>query len=155
MSKLNLIEKTYSSVVKRINEEWFLNSEFEIWYNFVINDLTDKERTTYLIVVFHEQVINGGLHQYFVNGYGQFAPNTIGCLKNIGATEKAKILRSAFGLVNDNELGDYKFRKSLTNQSIRSLFVEDDLYEPLGKLDNEFYNSEEEIEHLLVNYLIK
>ena len=155
MSRLNLIEQEYSSAVGKLKEEWFSNSEFEKWYDFVANELPEKERTVYLIVILHEQVINGGFHQYFVNGYGQFAPITIECLKEVGAVEKAKLLRSAYGLINKEELDDYKFRKKLTGQKINSLFLEDSLYEPLGKLDNEFYDSQEEIEHLLVKYLIK
>lgn len=155
MGKLNLIEQEYSSAVGKFKEEWFSNSEFEKWYSFVTDELPEKEKIVYLIVILHEQVINGGFHQYFVNGYGQFASITIECLKEVGAFEKAKLLRSAYGLINKEELDDHKFRKRLIKQKIDGLFIEDSLYEPLGKLDDEFYDSQEEIEHLLVKYLIK
>jgi hypothetical protein len=104
--------------------------------------------------VLHNQVFNGGFHQYFVNGYGQFANETINALIEIGALRKAELLKEALDKVNVENNSFEIFREKLIAKDIEALFVGNDLYDPLDKLDNSYYDSEEEdINLLLGKYL--
>ena len=107
-----------------------------------------------MIVVFHNQIYNGGFHQFFVNGYGQFAKETINILITIGALNKAKLLKEALNFVNAENNTDAVFRKKLLEKEIKSLFIDDNLFEPLDKLDAQYYAIEkEDLEQLLCDYL--
>jgi hypothetical protein len=102
----------------------------------------------------HNQVFNGGFHQYFVNGYGQFAKETIKALLDIGSVKKSILLDTAYKLVNKDDKSEEIFRKILLDKNIKSLFVTDELYEPLDELDTKYYDIEdEEIEQILGRYL--
>lgn len=146
-----LIESNYRIACTGIQEDW-LHKGWDEWYNHVLK-LPISPRVTYLIVIFHNQVLNGGHHQYFLNGYGQFVKETILALKMINAKGKSKILEKAFSQVNSQNL-EYKiFRKKLFQGEITDLFVNDNLFIPLDKLDNEYYGNDEDIESLLNEYL--
>ncbi|WP_430906561.1 DMP19 family protein [Maribacter sp. 2-571] len=150
----NIVEKAYREAVEGIKEEW-LDSLNPRWYEYIMG-LPIKSKVTYMVVVLHDQVINGGFHQYFCNaGYGQFALKTISCLEEINALNKAKLLRQAYDTVNSSKISDELFIADLINQRINNLFDGDDLYEPLGVLDEKFYDSSEEIEPLLIDFLKK
>jgi len=152
MDNVKIIEEKYAEAVKGIKEEWFSESNTK-WYDHIIW-LPVQQRVCYLVVVFHNQVFNGGLHQYFANGYGQFAKETINALKTIGALKKAELLGKALQLVNSENYSDEIFRKKLLGKQIPQLFFKDDLFEPLDNLDNTYYSLEnEDIEQLLGNYL--
>lgn len=152
MSNSEIIEKKYAESVMGIKEEWF-NTVSTKWYDYVIG-LPIHLQTIYLIVVFHSQIFNGGFHQYFVNGYGQFAKETINALKIIGAFKKAELLEQALRIVNLENYSDEIFRKKLLEKQIPQLFSKDDLFEPLDNLDNIYYTDDkEDIEQLLGNYL--
>lgn len=152
MSYTELIEEKYAEAVKGIKEEWF-NEPNTKWYEYVIG-LPIQLQICYLIVVFHNQIFNGGFHQYFVNGYGQFTKETINALKTIGAFKKADLLEEALKIVNSENYSDNIFRKKLLEKQIPQLFSKDDLFEPLDNLDNSYYTDEDEdIESLLGSYL--
>lgn len=152
MKNPELIEKTYAEAVKGIKEDWLLNSSTD-WYDYVVN-LPIHLRVTYLVVVLHDQVFNGGFHQYLVNGYGQFVKETIVSLLDIGALKRSTLLETAFKMVNANNVSMEVFRKQILDKTIESLFVTDELYATLDELDIEYYNLvDEELEVLLVSYL--
>lgn len=149
---MTLIEKKFEAAVGGLKEDWFKESSLK-WFDYV-NDLPYLERLTYCILVFDNQVFNGGFHQYFTNGYGQFAPRTIEYLNEIGAPRKAKILKEAFRTVNVDSLENLTFAQMLMNEKIDALFKDDSLFEPIEELDNEYENlSEENLQILLENFL--
>ncbi|OQP64629.1 DMP19 family protein [Niastella populi] len=154
MTNNEIIEKKYAEAVVGIKTEWF-NEVNSNWYNYIMELPVDLQ-TTYLVVVLHNQIFNGGFHQYFINGYGQFASETIDALKRIGASKRAKNLNDAFEIVNTENDIDFVFREKLMSKEINKLFKEDDLFDPLDELDTQYYNEEkEDIEELLGNYLRK
>jgi hypothetical protein len=155
MDNIDIIEKKYSEAVQGIKEEWFENANNK-WYNYVIG-LPIQLQNTYLVVILHNQVFNGGFHQYFVNGYGQFIKETINALIQIGAIQKAELLVKAFEFVNIGNNSYEVFRNKLLKKEIKALFVgDDDLSDELNKLDNDYYSSEtEDINQLLGGYLKK
>ncbi|WP_295230298.1 DUF4375 domain-containing protein [uncultured Chryseobacterium sp.] len=151
MNTEDLIEKTYIESTKGIKQEWF-SSEIPYWYSYVVN-LPKHLQVTYLTVVLENQVLNGGFHQYFVNAYGQFAKETIDALIEIGAFKKSNLLDKALNIVQ-GKLDDEKFRHELINKTLKKLFIDDDLFDPLEKLDNIYYELEDEdIAVLLGAYL--
>jgi hypothetical protein len=152
MSNSEIIKAKYADAVKGIKGEWFTLENINKWYEYVIG-LPYQLQATYLIVVMNNQVFNGGFHQYFVNGYGQFAEETINALNAIGAFKKAELLKDALKIVNvDNSPGEV-FRKKLLNKEIIPLFYNDDLDAPLDKLDGIYDDNSEDLEQLLGNYL--
>lgn len=153
MVNSEIIEKKYAESVKGLKNEWFENASSK-WYDYIL-DLPMQCQITYLIVVLHNQVINGGFHQYFSNGYGQFAKETIKALQEIGAIKKSALLETAFKKVNTENYNTEVFRKKLLKKEIKSLFVEDDLVDILDKLDEEYYSNEEDVEKLLSEYLLE
>ncbi len=152
MSYTELIEEKYAESVKGIKEEWF-NEPNTKWYEYIIG-LPIQLQICYLIVVFHNQIFNGGFHQYFVNGYGQFAKETINALKSIGALKKAELLEDALEIVNSENYSEGTFRMKLLEKQIPQLFFKDDLFEPLDNMDNIYYTDvNEDIDQLLGSYL--
>lgn len=49
-------------------------------------------RAVYLMCVFNGEVLNGALQQYFTNSNGVLAPETVACLRLVGANRHAHIL---------------------------------------------------------------
>jgi hypothetical protein len=152
MNYKDLIKEKYAESVKGITEEFF-NEPNTKWYKYVM-ELPVQLQFCYLIVVFHKQILNGGFHQYFTNGYGQFAEKTIGAIQAIGASGKAELLRDALKIVNFKNYSDVLFRKKLLEKQIPQLFDLDDLIDPLNKLDTIYYNDKkEDLEQLLGRFL--
>ena len=153
MNDQTIIERKYAEAVKGIKEEWFITADSR-WYDHVI-ELPGDLQNTYLIVVMYNQVFNGGFQQYFVNGYGQFAKETIRALIKINALGRAELLAKALEIVNKENDPDNVFRERLLKKDIRQLFVDDDLAEPLDQLDAQCYDYEEKenITQLLSAYL--
>ncbi|AYB31257.1 DMP19 family protein [Chryseolinea soli] len=149
------IGKKYAEAVKGIKAEWLKTTDSR-WYDYVVGLPSDLQ-VTYLVVVVHNQVFNGGFHQYFFNGYGQFAKETIRSLIKINAPRRAELLVKALKLVNKEGWPDNVFRERLLKKDLRQLFVDDDLFEPLNQLDIQYYDyddkEEEDIVQRLSNYL--
>lgn len=150
ISNSDLIDFIYTSAVENLKEEWLETSSPE-WYNHIIS-LPEKERVVYTISVLDMEVNNGGFNQYFVNGYGQFARETIKSLELISACKTAEILTKALDNVQ-NGLDDDDFRKELLEGKINDLYDSDKLDDYLMSLDNEYYEYEDDLGKLLGNYL--
>lgn len=153
MNNQEIIQNAYKSAVSGLKSEWFISDEDD-WYKYIVS-LPQQEKITYLIIVFNNEVYNGGFHQYFLNGYGQFAEETIPILKHIGAYLKAELLEIAFKNVNNQNFDSQTFRSKLFNKQIDSLLIEGELDDILGDLDEKYYATEgsEDLEKLLSDYL--
>ncbi len=124
-----------------------------MWYSYVIN-LPIKLQIVYTTIIFHQQVLNGGLHQYFFNSYGQFAYLTVDHLKLIKAYKTAEILEKALSEVNFKQYSIDEFREKVFNRELdRIVNFDEALSEFLDKLDNEYDSLDEDLEQLLVDYL--
>ncbi len=151
MKNHEIIDKFYKEAVQGLNET-ILEDEF-LWYGHVVR-LPSHLQVVYTVIVFHQQVFNGGLHQYFFNPYGQFAYMTFNNLKAIKALKAAEILKKAIDAVNDEKLGDGDFRRKIFNRQIESITNFDDkLGDTLNDLDTEYYSLDENLEGLLMSYL--
>lgn len=145
------IDRYFKEAVKDLNE--VILHDKDLWYTYVIN-LSQHLKVAYTTVVFHQQVYNGGLHQYFFNAYGQFAYLTVELLQLIKATKAIAILEKATNLVNNENIEQNKFRTKIFERDFPMLTDFDgDLCNSLELLDDDYYDSHEDIEQLLVDYL--
>lgn len=87
-----ITDKYYKEAVKDLND--VVLQDKDLWYSYILH-LPIHLQVTYTIIVFHQQVFNGGFHQYFFNSYGQFAYLTVDHLKLIKAFKTAEILEKA------------------------------------------------------------
>lgn len=117
--------------------------------------MSPKQQIVYSIFVFHNQVKNGGLHQYFFNSYGQFCFLTINNLKKNGALERVSILERALSEVNKDKFDEDYFRELVFYRKIcRVTDFEQYLMNFLDDLDTKYYEIEnEDIEKLMTNFL--
>ncbi|MCY1239779.1 hypothetical protein D3C87_41590 [compost metagenome] len=151
MTNGEIINHYYKNAVKGLNE--IILEDKDLWYSHIIN-LPQNLQATYTIVVFHEQVFNGGLHQYFFNSYGQFAYLTVEHLRSIKAFKSAAILDSAITLVNIEKMGLDEFRTKIFERELSQIIdFDDDLCDALTELDDEYYDLDEDLEQLLTDYL--
>ena len=124
----------------------------EKWYNH-ITALPEKEKTVYHVAILDEEVDNGGFNQYFINGYGQFAMDTIISLNLIHANKTALILAKALHLVNQENIDNHIFRRELLLGNIERLYVDEELDDALVVLDEEYSLYRDNLGTLLGNYL--
>lgn len=151
MRNEEITDKYYKEAVTELNET-ILNDK-DLWYSYVIN-LRLHLQIVYTIVVFHQQVFNGGLHQYFFNSYGQFAYLTVEHLKLIKAFKTSNILERAIGQINIEELSVNEFRAKVFSRELdRIVDFDEELRDFLELLDKEYDNLSEDLEQLLVDYL--
>lgn len=151
MRNEEITDKYYKEAVTGLNETILNDKDF--WYNYVVN-LPLHLQVVYTIVVFHQQVFNGGLHQYFFNSYGQFAHLTVEHLKLIRAFKVSNILDKSIHEVNIEELNVNEFRAKVFNRELgRVADFDEKLCDSLEILDNEYDDLNEDLEQLLVDYL--
>ncbi|MEM9681575.1 MAG: DUF4375 domain-containing protein, partial [Bacteroidota bacterium] len=97
MENTSIINKYYQISVVGINEIMLLDKNEWLKY---ISALSEHLQVTYLVVLFHNQVFNGGFHQYFFNAYGQFAYELLDSLTTIGAKSTVELLKKVLSKVN-------------------------------------------------------
>lgn len=152
MNPTEIVEKKYADAVMGIKPEWFTDGS-DAWHEYVAN-LPSHLQAVYLIVVLHNQVVNGGFHQYFTNVYGQFSDLTIKALMAIGDTKKAGLLSDALRIVNTNHLPFEQFRQKLLSRDMEALFISEELAAPLAALDKLYdEDDQDELLKMLGDYL--
>lgn len=152
MKGSELIESTYKEAVLGLNE-LILKEPYPTWYKYIMN-LPLPQRLTYMVVVFYNQVFNGGLHQYFFNSYGQFAYETVDYLRIIKAYSQADILNKAIQQLSIEETDIESFRAKIANRKLISIVsFEEKTGDYLDSLDIEWYACDENLEELLINFL--
>ncbi|HEY1113020.1 MAG TPA: DUF4375 domain-containing protein [Chitinophagaceae bacterium] len=151
MENKETIEDNYKRAVAGLNA--IVLNDKDLWYSYIIN-LPTHLQVTYTIIVFHQQVFNGGLHQYFFNSYGQFAYLTLDHLRLIKAWTTADILCRALKKVNIEGYSLYEFRDRVYNRQLdRIVNFEVILGDSLNRLDSEYDSLNENVEQLLLEYL--
>ena len=149
--KINIIDKYYQEAIKNLTEEKL--AKLSLWYKH-ISQLPLHLQIIYTIAILHQQVFNGGFHQYFFNGYGVFAYDTIKSLNIIGATKSAALLQKATLAINNEKVSEEDFREMVFFGKFKAISDFDDkLCDYLDILDNEYYDIEEDVEQLLTGYL--
>jgi len=153
MNNQEITAKYYKEAVQGLDEKTVQDNE--LWYTYVTN-FPRHLQVIYTVIVFHNQVFNGGLHQYFFNSFGQFAFLTIQNLKLVKAYKAVEILEQALKIVNIDNEGVDGFREKIYNRKLAHLVNFDDkVFSSLHDLDTKYYALEdnENLEQLLVEYL--
>jgi len=149
-----VIQGNYSEAVKDIKDQWLLEPDSNEWYKHILS-LPPHLQTVYTIVILENQLVNGGFYQYYSNLYGQFTAMTIAHLNRIGLPKKAKILRKAFSVIKEDDLSEDLFRDKLVNGQLENIFTAKATYEQLDKLDDQYFDSEEDTFSQLYTYLVE
>jgi hypothetical protein len=132
------IERYYEEAIRSMYlYDWYMEGNDEKWYQYIMN-LEPHLRITYLVVICNDQVLNGGFIQYFGNGYGLFAVETIDALKTIGAIDHANLLQKALNIVNAEQWEMPLFRKKIFNKEFTELFKRADIRRSLKVLNSEY-----------------
>ncbi|GAA5030074.1 hypothetical protein GCM10011506_18890 [Marivirga lumbricoides] len=152
MNNEELINNKFKESVQGIDESTLSKEEF--WYKYVIN-LPIHLRIVYTIFILHQQVLNGGFHQYFLNGYGLFGYLTLDALATINADFTRNQLKEALEKVNSEGLDVETFRKKVFKKEIDKITNFDEgLCDFLEMCDDKFYETEQSLLNLLGLYLM-
>lgn len=151
MTNSEKISLYYKEAVSGLTEE--VLEDNELWYRYVLH-LPIRLQIVYTISVLHQQVYNGGFHQYFFNSYGQFAYATLNNLILVKAYTTSELLRNAIQIVNYENWSIEDFRQKIYERQIKKI-VEFDrvLGEKLDLLDGKYYYSNENLELLILKYV--
>jgi len=151
MKNQEITDRYYKEAVKGLNE--VILHDKNLWYSHVTY-LPIHLQVVYTIIVFHQQVFNGGLHQYFFNSYGQFAYLTVNNLRLVKAFKAANILEKALNQVNIEQYSISEFREKVFNRKLSPIVnFNEELSDFLDVLDDDYDSLDENLEQLLVDYL--
>ena len=115
-----------------------------------LSELDEVEKTFIYIDILEEQVNNGGFDQFFFNSSGDFTYEILDAYKNIGANKTAKIIYDAIQAFP-------KLPISKDTQTRRNIMedLSDEISEKWNKLDDKFYEYEENIMSYVIEYMRK
>ncbi|MBN8865153.1 MAG: DUF4375 domain-containing protein [Sphingobacteriales bacterium] len=153
MTNDEIIKEKFDESVIGIDEKILKNEN--AYYNHVVN-MPQHLQLVYTVIVFHNQVYNGGLHQYFFNKYGMFGYRVIEYLKLIKCYKRVNILEKAIKEINKEGWSEAEFRKRVFSRTIKKVTdFDEDLFDFLDELDDEYYEleDEEDLEIYLGEYL--
>ena len=147
---INFVYKDIAGEIIRVEVNDF--SDYRNWWA-AVNKMAEPVRLVYRIGILNLQVMNGGLIQYFDNGYGIFAYDTLQDLNRIEATLTQDILNEAVTKINHQELKDVDYYKFILNQEYHSKY--DEIGDYLDRLDNRYYELEdqEDLAKMIGKYL--
>lgn len=110
--------------------------------------LSDAEKVVLFVENLEREVNNGGFHQFFWNSSGDFANETLASLKLIGANKTAEIVSRAYSeWPNSTIPSDRQKRQNILEK------IEDKAEESWNNCDRQFYEYEEDISALLIEYV--
>lgn len=148
-----LIEFVYCELAGQIIRENVPDfSNIKNWRK-VVSEMTIPIATTYRLGILNSQVMNGGLIQYFDNGYGIFALETLEDLQRVGANLTHKVLSDCLEIINPKNYTGERFVNFIRYREyqIDELNYQDNL----DKLDEQYYSLSEieDLEILVALYL--
>jgi hypothetical protein len=112
-----------------------------------LKELSEPQKNFYLNQVLEAEVNNGGFSQYFLNN-GEYAHETVDSLKAIGAEKTADLLQKAI-----NKFPKSKVPKDWDERYDRLEKIEDKDDEIWDKFDDKFYDYEDNLNELNLNYI--
>jgi hypothetical protein len=113
-----------------------------------IDYLNPHQKALYLIEILEMEINSGGFNQYFFNSYGEFAHETIAALTDIKAYKTSKLLQTAVSpFPNKTVPKDTKERQKIVNEIEKKANLD------WEGLNVKFYDYEDDINGLLINYI--
>ncbi len=118
-------------------------------YGEIIDALTPKEKTVYIVDSFQSEVNNGGFEQFLLNSSGALADELLSSLYEIGANEIAEIYKKAFVKLPLNLPTDEKQRDSLLTE-----LITEENSKIFDDCDQQFYKSSDNLDVLLYQFIM-
>ncbi len=125
-----------------------LKGDFKDEYR-IIQNLGKGFRYIYITWSLDGEVNNGGFIQYFYNSSGLFAGDLAEALHNIKALKTEKIALEAIAVYNKERAIHEKVKQDGSMESFMSSYGESEL----GRLDELFYKSGEDLSSLRIKYI--
>lgn len=116
-------------------------------YGENIKKLNEHERVIYITQTLEQEINNGGFSQYFFNSSGNLANESVDAFTKIGALKTAEICKKALDLFGGNVPADPEARQELLEEL--------DCDDEFDKLDDAFYDYEDNLEGLNSDYIMK
>jgi hypothetical protein len=117
-------------------------------YGDEMDKLTEPQRLFYLNQNLEREVNNGGFNQYFINSSGDYAHETLGSLKAIGADITAKLLQKAIDQFPNKKVPqDRDERIELVEQ------IEEIANEVWEELEQKFFEYNDDLNSLNLDYV--
>lgn len=115
----------------------------------IIKSLSKGMQYIYITWSLDGEVNNGGFIQYFYNSSGIFAGDLIEALHNLKAFKTEKIASEAIDVYNKEKALHDRIKKDGSMESFMSSYGESEL----GRLDELFYKSGEDLSRLRIKYI--
>ncbi len=112
--------------------------------------LTQKETYIACVFIFDQELNNGGFDQFFWNSSGDRTQITLDGLRAIGADKTADLLKSAMAIFPDGIIPEDRNKRQEIMDSI-----EDKTSDSWEQLDNKFYDYEDDLTELIIEYIKK
>lgn len=147
------VELTYGLAVEKLTatiEDWNDTSSVIAGLNALGLPLS----LVFRVVILDSQVVNGGIIQYFDNGYGIHAYETLNDLKLINANKRHDLLKQCLEAINPDNLQGKVYCSYIESREYDMLDT-DKLEGLLDRLDDMYYSLEDEenIDSLTAHYL--
>jgi hypothetical protein len=115
----------------------------------IVSAWSPGQQMLYTTIILEGEVNNGGFNQYFWNTEGKFADQALAGFRLVEAEQYAGILQRAIAVQKQEapEMQKYKDRDTL------EAFSESYEHTKLNKLDDEFYDSTEDLSALRTKYI--
>lgn len=118
---------------------------------YLIDELNGIERVFYLCQTFQYAMNVGGIQQYYMNNFGNFANETVEALLEIQAKATALILDKGNGVFKNGIVPE--------NLEVRTAEVRDMDYSEISwlfdELDREYYEYEDDLDYLCLKYVLE
>ncbi len=116
-------------------------------YGEHIEKLNEHERIIYITQTLEQEINNGGFSQYFFNSSGDLSNELVDAFTKIGALKTAEICKKALTVFGGNVPADWEERQELLEEL--------DCDDVFDKLDDAFYDYEDNLEGLNSEYIMK
>lgn len=110
-----------------------------------LGKLSPNERVLFFLQQFSEEILNGGIHQFYTNSTGRYTLETLQAMQSVGALEMAEEFKKTFVAFKNatpppttQDHHDFLIHP-LTPKQIRAFYWFDDFYYHRGTLDKHLF----------------
>lgn len=119
-------------------------------YGDDLQNITDAEKTFIYVDILEGEVNNGGFDQFFFNSSGEYAHEALEAYERIGAYKTADLIYRAIRLFPVLPIPkDTETRREIMRE------LDDSISRKWNKLDDEFYEYEDNVAVLMIEFIKK
>jgi len=135
----DLIQLVFDNISLKVEDDY--DNSFE-----TIQGLSEGRQAIYSIWLVEGEVNNGGFNQFYFNSSGEFAEMAVNGFELVGAVEYATLMKRANKIYAEQNIGD---RQDRTIEDFSESYDDN----PLNDLDTEFYDMQEDLYSLQVQFI--